>query len=666
MSTESQKPPSTSAAARIAAQLGSRLDGHTTSGDAFVVSIYGEWGIGKTRCLRDIMSVFEESLDKTVKSLGAGDVKGQIVVPVFFDPWQYEHEEHLVIPLLKTIEQSLRKVADRIDLATLKGPPVAAVTARSRLHYAAGVFGDVAVALLSGFKFKFAPLAAVIGFDAEFAPKDAIEAVRKAAEKRKAWELPSKPVPWYRRLIGQPDAHDRLVERESLYFDVRTRLATLTETKDSTPALRIVVLVDDLDRCLPEKAIQILESVKLFLNVAGFSFVLAVDDEVVERGIAHRYRAYVPGDSTPSMNAPISGAEYLEKVVHLPVHLQRWTREEAAEFLRLTYPTLFAAAKAADGVSGGAREVTSSTGLGSKSAAPNADRAGDLLKLVLDAIPLVPRKLIRLAEALEFQRLHIFELQAMELWQPLHAARVVALQQLYPGLYRHLRLRASRYWRLFRLRRDDFGESTIETGESFHELKKQFDERRRAQPERTTRSQTDTMRENLTLLGLVEEAGHQRGNPDPLGLFPMDTPETDRSPDGIRKGLTFEDFAQLYLHGLRLAPAPPAPRKTLEPTAERVASVADPRALRERLLDGDTLGRREYLQATRLDGRLPDDFYQSLLDELQSNRDRLTDIEWLRDMAELTSAEQLLRLYQDSKVLEAWLAQAGRVQEHAT
>jgi len=94
--------------------------------------------------------------------------------------------------------------------------------------------------------------------------------------------------------------------------------------------------------------------------------------------------------------------------------------------------------------------------------------------------------------------------------------------------------------------------------------------------------------------------------------------------------------------------------------------VADPRALRERLLDGDTLSRREYLQATRLDGRLPDDFYQSLLDELQSKRDRLTDIEWLRDMSELTSAEQLLRLYQDFKLLDAWLAQGGRVQEHAT
>src|SRR5207237_7432508 len=77
-------------------------------------------------------------------------------------------------------------------------------------------------------------------------------------------------------------------KRESLYFEVREQLAALTSQPEMP--LRFVVLVDDLDRCLPEKAIQVLESVKLFLNASGFSFVLAVDDEVVERGIAHRYQ----------------------------------------------------------------------------------------------------------------------------------------------------------------------------------------------------------------------------------------------------------------------------------------------------------------------------------------------------------------------------------------
>jgi len=681
MSTQLQEPPTASTASRIAAQLNTRLDGHTTSGDAFVVSVYGEWGIGKTHCLRNILAIFEARLKTTIESLANGEPKA-IVVPVFFDPWQYEHEEHLVVPLLKTIQLSLQRVADSMDARHPDDRGDKDLTARAitSVRTAAGVFGDVAVSLMSGFKFKFAPLSQIVGFDVEFAPKDAIDAARKAAERREASKRPPEPVPWYRRLArtaATPEAnaslsaaHDRLSRRESLYFDTRSVLSALTEK--STPALRLVVLIDDLDRCLPEKAIQVLESVKLFLNVPGFSFVLAVDDEVVERGIAHRYRAYGSGDGTPSMNAPISGAEYLEKVVHLPVHLQRWTKEDAAAFLRATYPTLFAPSVRVERASDSTAQDPKLAGaVSGKGTAVAAVRADDLLNLVLDSIPLVPRKLIRLSEALEFQRLHFAELKTMELWQPLHAARVVALQQLYPGLYRHLRLRASRYWRLFRLRRDDFGESIIETGESFRELQQKFADRHKLPRAETPSSTTDTMRENLTLLGLVEEAGHQRGSPDPLGLFPAGTPDADRSPEGIRQGLTLDDFAQLYLHGLQLAPMVPSPRKAQEAVPDRVAEVNDPRALLEWLLQGDTLGRREYLQSLAnagrpLNGRLPDEFFGSLLQGLENQRDRVTEIEWLRDIAELTSPEQLLTLYQKCQVLEAWLVPTKGIEEHAT
>lgn len=50
------RPGGGAVARRIARQIEARLAGHGTSGDAFVVSVYGEWGVGKTCCLQGVKS----------------------------------------------------------------------------------------------------------------------------------------------------------------------------------------------------------------------------------------------------------------------------------------------------------------------------------------------------------------------------------------------------------------------------------------------------------------------------------------------------------------------------------------------------------------------------------------------------------------------------------
>ncbi len=68
---------------------------------------------------------------------------------------------------------------------------------------------------------------------------------------------------------------------------------------------KLVIFLDDLDRCLPENVVEILESLKLFLDDAPCVFVLGVDRVVVESAIANHYAG------------PLAGREqeYLEKIV---------------------------------------------------------------------------------------------------------------------------------------------------------------------------------------------------------------------------------------------------------------------------------------------------------------------------------------------------------------
>ncbi len=90
---------------------------------------------------------------------------------------------------------------------------------------------------------------------------------------------------------------------------------------------RVVVLVDDLDRCLPEAVVATLEAIKLFLSVKKMAFVIAADQDMVRDGIAA---------SLAGTNRSETFAEhYLEKIVQLPVSLPRLSPVESEAYIGL-------------------------------------------------------------------------------------------------------------------------------------------------------------------------------------------------------------------------------------------------------------------------------------------------------------------------------------------
>lgn len=91
---------------------------------------------------------------------------------------------------------------------------------------------------------------------------------------------------------------------------------------------RVVVLVDDLDRCVPVKSLAVLEGIKLFLSVPKTVFVLATDSRAVAHAVSSLY------DSSP--HADELGKQYIEKIVQIPIQVPRMlTVGEAESFLIL-------------------------------------------------------------------------------------------------------------------------------------------------------------------------------------------------------------------------------------------------------------------------------------------------------------------------------------------
>ena len=78
-------------------------------------------------------------------------------------------------------------------------------------------------------------------------------------------------------------------------------------TKDGND--RIVVFIDDLDRLLPEKAVDLLEVFKLFLDIPGCVFILACDYEVVSKGLEKKFGI---------KKEDLKGRSFFDKIIQLP------------------------------------------------------------------------------------------------------------------------------------------------------------------------------------------------------------------------------------------------------------------------------------------------------------------------------------------------------------
>jgi hypothetical protein len=96
---------------------------------------------------------------------------------------------------------------------------------------------------------------------------------------------------------------------------------------------QVVVLVDDLDRCLPDTVVDTLEAIRLFLSAEGMSFVIAADEVRVAEAIQQKLQAPVAPTETES-----TASLYLHKIVQttIPVPALSYFDTRAYLFLLLS------------------------------------------------------------------------------------------------------------------------------------------------------------------------------------------------------------------------------------------------------------------------------------------------------------------------------------------
>jgi len=242
--------------------------------------VHGDWGAGKTSFLQQLqvhlsgvsspgvggLTLDDEALKQRLKP---GTYESAIVT-VWFEAWRYQYEQAPVVALLR----EMRRQFGHWEKIKRGGKKLGEVAFRSVLNSV----GEVAKK--------------VIGAEALPGAKD-VQAIGEQ---------------WERDHLEQELVTDTVTQFLEDAIDSLLRGLLAKAVVDGGKA-RVVVIIDDLDRCDQAAAYRLLEGLKIYLNLRNCVFVLGMNQQVVIDAIA---LVMSKGEIKP--DTPTRAEAYLEKL----------------------------------------------------------------------------------------------------------------------------------------------------------------------------------------------------------------------------------------------------------------------------------------------------------------------------------------------------------------
>lgn len=258
------------------------------------LGVFGDWGSGKSSLLQMVAAKLREDTDCLV---------------VNFNGWQFEGYEDAKSALMGTI---LDEIAARASKGT-KAKRMAKKLLR-RVNW----LRVAAMGLKYGAAFFLAgPAGAAATGAVHIAAAQGKKDDTKQDEKKKSPDSED-----FAKLLREDDKELRRTVRE-----FRKEFDSLLKESGITS---LVVIVDDLDRCLPETIIETLEAIKLFLFVPRTAFIIGADERLVKYAVRRRF------PELPGENAEV-GRDYLEKLIQFPVRIPPLDAAEMETYINLLF-----------------------------------------------------------------------------------------------------------------------------------------------------------------------------------------------------------------------------------------------------------------------------------------------------------------------------------------
>jgi hypothetical protein len=263
------------------------------------IGVHGDWGAGKSSVLEMIELALEPEKD---------------VLCLKFNGWRFQGFEDAKIALIEGIVTALIEKRPALTKAT---DAVKKILHRIDLLKAAKKVGGLAVtgyAALHGLGPHALAIPGLLG---------TLEGWAADPSKIKKEDIQGV-------ISGASDLLKPAGESANIPAEITAFRKDFGELLQKAGIEQLVVLIDDLDRCLPDTAIETLEAVRLFVFTARTAFVVAADEAMIEYAV----RKHFP--DLPDTTGPQTYARnYLEKLIQVPFRIPSLGETETKIYVTL-------------------------------------------------------------------------------------------------------------------------------------------------------------------------------------------------------------------------------------------------------------------------------------------------------------------------------------------
>lgn len=261
------------------------------------IGIHGDWGAGKS----SILVMVEDELNSKVN-------KNNSVVCIRFNGWQHQGFEDAKIALMSAIVSELSK--------NRKFTPKAKETLQKLWKN----INWLSVAKAAG--------SAVFSLSTGLPP---IGLLNNLMDGLKSTVVDKDKVSAALDSIGKYMTDSKVFEDTSLTKEFAEFQSSFETLLKESKIQKLVVLIDDLDRCLPKVTIETLEAVRLFMFTKYTAFVIAADEAMIEYAV-HNHFPNLPDEAGSKYDY---SKRYLEKLIQVPFKIPALGEVESEMYITL-------------------------------------------------------------------------------------------------------------------------------------------------------------------------------------------------------------------------------------------------------------------------------------------------------------------------------------------